>query len=83
MGALFVEGQGEKCAQVCQLTWLHDQPSSAGQVGTQSTNWIKLSWAWPKLDVFVWLGPKWFGLDQMHLLSSYPKLNHLVWFSLA
>ena len=36
-----------------------------------------------KLDVFVWLGPKWFGLDQMHLLLSYPKLNHLVWFSLA
>ena len=53
------------------------------QVGTRSTNWIKLSWAWPKLDVLVWLGPKWFGLDQMHLLSSYPKLNHLVLFSLA
>ena len=33
MGELFVEGQGERCAQVCQLTWLHDQPSSAGQEG--------------------------------------------------
>ena len=43
------------------------------QVGTRSTNWIDLSWAWPQLDVLVWLGPKWFGLDQMHLLRVIPN----------